>query len=190
MLRHKKNVHGSKSVVDRTESLDISDNETMGEEYIETSDSESEEEESMEKESIVWNSLLDETFEKMESKFQEEVDKFLEQNNTSEREAMTRVYENMKNVYRKTLMAALFEKVTWYLVMKNDPIYRAIKETAQTLRDEENYEDEESWKYAIHKRKFLLDKLLDDAGPPEPSHADDKNGSQSYYADNDSDRKI
>ena len=38
--------------------------------------------------------------------------------------------------------------------------------TAKRLREEEDYEDNESMQYAIKKPKFLIERKLDDYDPP------------------------
>ena len=38
--------------------------------------------------------------------------------------------------------------------------------TAKRLREEEDYDDDESMQYAIKKRKFLIERKLDEYDPP------------------------
>ena len=57
----------------------------------------------------------------------------------------------------------------WFESIKNDPIHTAIKATARRLKNEDDFESEESWKYAVKKRKFLFDKLLKEYNPPKLS---------------------
>ena len=38
--------------------------------------------------------------------------------------------------------------------------------TAKMLREEEDYDDDESMQYAIKKRKFLIERKLDEYDPP------------------------
>ena len=52
------------------------------------------------------------------------------------------------------------------IALKKDPVSRKIASTAKRLRDEEDYDDDESREYAIKKRKFLIEKKLDDYDPP------------------------
>ena len=51
--------------------------------------------------------------------------------------------------------------------MKQDPVHRAIKRTAKLLNQDEEFESEESLKYATKKRKYLFDKVLQEYNPPE-----------------------
>ena len=50
--------------------------------------------------------------------------------------------------------------------LRKDPVNKKIQETAKRLRDEEDHDEEESRLYAIKKRKFLIEKKLNDYDPP------------------------
>ena len=52
------------------------------------------------------------------------------------------------------------------IALKKDPVSKRIASTAKRLRDEEDYDDDESREYAIKKRKFLVEKKMDDYDPP------------------------
>ena len=72
----------------------------------------------------------------------------------------------MRPVYSKTAMTILGEKLEWFSAMKRDPIYKAIRNTASKLEDED-YNKDEALKYAIHKRRFLFEKKLKRYEAPE-----------------------
>ena len=50
--------------------------------------------------------------------------------------------------------------------LKKDPVNKKIASTAKRLRDEGDYNEDESRKYAIKKRKFLIEKMMDNYDPP------------------------
>ena len=50
--------------------------------------------------------------------------------------------------------------------LKKDPVNKRIASTAMRPRDEEEYDEDESRKYAIKKRKFLIEKKMNDYDPP------------------------
>ena len=54
-------------------------------------------------------------------------------------------------------MISLSDKVMWFNAMQVDPFYKTIRNTAKTLIAMEDYGRDEAWKYAISKRKYLLD---------------------------------
>ena len=55
----------------------------------------------------------------------------------------------------------------WFNAMQADPIYKSIQNTAKNLIVMEDYSRDEAWKYAICKRKYLLDTVLDEFELPE-----------------------
>ena len=57
-------------------------------------------------------------------------------------------------------------KVLWFDSVRKDPIHTAIRRTAKQLKEEDDFESEESWKYATKKRKYLFDKALKEYSPP------------------------
>ena len=64
-------------------------------------------------------------------------------------------------------------QMLWYNDMIRDPVHKKIKSTAKRLREEEEYETSEAWKYAVKKRKFLLDNVLNAYYPPSTEDSDD-----------------
>ena len=49
--------------------------------------------------------------------------------------------------------------------LKKDPANKRIASTAKRLRDKEDYDEDESRKYAIKKQKFFIEKKMDDYDP-------------------------
>ena len=62
--------------------------------------------------------------------------------------------------------------IEWLRDLQNDRTFIAIRNTARDLRSLDDYGEEESWKYAVKKRKFLFDKILSKYYPPEMSDVD------------------
>ena len=60
--------------------------------------------------------------------------------------------------------------------LKKDPVHQSIMRTAKRLREEEDYDDDESMHYAIKKREFLIERKLDEYNPP--SYEEDEEQSQ------------
>ena len=58
------------------------------------------------------------------------------------------------------------DEIFWQQDLNKDPIHRKIKDTAKRLRDEEDYDTRESWQYAVKKRKYLFDDVLNGYKPP------------------------
>ena len=65
--------------------------------------------------------------------------------------------------------------------LKKDPVNKRIASTAKRLRDEEDYDEDESRKYAIKKRKFLIEKKMDDYGQPSYEENEAQTGQRLPY---------
>ena len=67
--------------------------------------------------------------------------------------------------------------------MKKDPLHKKITDTAKRLRDEDDFDEDEALKYAIKKRRYLLDGKLEEFDPPTYCLGEDnKSDSGSKYA--------
>jgi hypothetical protein len=163
MLRHKKTVHSKNERVDSEEESDISEEETNIASTEETDD-----------ESPVtsdmydpWESVIQKAFEKCQEQFEDKVENLLRESNRDETEVKKRVYEDMKSVYRKAVNSVFTNRMMWINAIQNDPLYKAIKKTAHQLMELDDYGREEAWKYAVSKRKYIFDDLLEQFAPPE-----------------------
>ena len=74
-------------------------------------------------------------------------------------------YEEMKPSYLSELISRYKYLVEMTAALKKDPDQR-ITRTAKRLREEEDYDDDESMQYAVKKRKFLIERKLDEYDPP------------------------
>ena len=57
--------------------------------------------------------------------------------------------------------------------MKKDPIHKQIVATAKRLRSEEDYNLAESYAWALKKRKFRLERILDNYETPKYSKTEE-----------------
>jgi predicted RNA-binding protein Jag len=115
-----------------------------------------------------WEEIVQEAFDQCQSQYQNEVNEAMEEDtDISESEAKKQVFEDMKNPHRNAIMKTFGSKLVWFDVMKKNPIYKAIKKTISHLIDTEDYEDNEALKYAILKRRFLFDKVLESYNYPQ-----------------------
>lgn len=156
MLRHKRSVH-------RQEESDTSETEQMLSE--DSDETESDNEEAVDKYDP-WDSLIQKTFEQCRDEFEERVSNLTHKRHIDQEEARNTAYEELQPIFRKALMALFTSRVTWFNAMQTDPIYKAIRKTAKGLMEGEDYGRDEAWKYAISKRKYLLDTVLEEFDPP------------------------
>ena len=61
----------------------------------------------------------------------------------------------------------------WHQKIRRASVHRKINKTAKRLREEEDNDTLESWKYAVEKRKYLLDDLLACYDPPSTDDSND-----------------
>ena len=61
-------------------------------------------------------------------------------------------------------------------LVKKDPVHERIMRTTKRLREEEDYDDDESMQYAIKKQKFLIERKLDEYDPS--SYVEDEEQAQ------------
>lgn len=167
MLRHKKYAHSDEESEDDAMS-DISEHEDIfgpvdAEETEGSSENESEHSEQFDP----WQVIVDEAFDKCQPQYQNDVEKLMEDSNTSEIEAREKVFETMRKTFRKAMMNSFGSKLVWFDAMKKDRTYKSIKQTVNQLSDKESYEPAEALKYGIIKRRFLFDKILDEYIAPE-----------------------
>ena len=81
-------------------------------------------------------------------------------------EAEEIAYDELKPKYLSEFVSRYKYLTDLSAALRKDPVNKKIQETAKRLRDEEDYEEDESRLYAIKKRKFLIEKKLDDYDPP------------------------
>ena len=91
------------------------------------------------------------------------------QNGDSDEVAEIKTNNALVPVYRKELREVLFEQLEWIHLLRRDPTYKKIMETKKNLMDMENYDWEEATQSAIHKRKYLLNKLFSKEEVPKQS---------------------
>jgi len=92
----------------------------------------------------------------------------------NEAEARQQAYQDLKPTYRKVLVQVLTNRIIWFNAMKQDPIYKRMRKSAKDLMDMEDFDKDEAWKYAVSKRKYLLDSVLDDFDPPRSEVFDER----------------
>ena len=89
-----------------------------------------------------------------------------EHQNKDIQEAEEMAYEELKPNYLSQLISRYKYMVGITAALKKDPVHQRIMRTAKRLREEEDYDDDESVQYAIKKRKVLIEKKLNEYDPP------------------------
>ena len=160
-------------------STDDDEEDTEDEEEDEEDDEEDEdeEEEDEEEEDVSkktkrhkirpWDVLVTIAADNLQDTFNETVAETLaEHQNKDIQEAEEIAYEELKPNYLSQLISRYKYMVGMIAALKKDPVHQRILRTAKRLREEEDYDDDESMQYAITKRKFLIGRKLDEYDPP------------------------
>ena len=113
-----------------------------------------------EEEVDAWNRIQDQAIERHHQEFETLVQDY-KQTGDNDEVAEARANNDMLPKYRKELREVLFQELKWMHQLKGDPTYKKLMATKKSLMDEEDYDWEEATELAIHKRKFLLNKLFD-----------------------------
>ena len=153
----------------------------------EEDDEEDEEEEDEEEEDVSrktkrhkirpWDVLMNIAADNLQDTFNETVVETLaEHQNKDIQEAEEIAYEELKPNYLSQLISRYKYMVGITAALKKDPVHQRIMRTAKRLREEEDYEDDESMQYAIKKRKFLIEREMDEYDPT--SYVEDEEQAQ------------
>ena len=70
-------------------------------------------------------------------------------------------YDELNPKYLSDIISRYKYMSQFSAALKKDPVNKYIESTAKRLRDEEDYDENESRMYAIKKRKFLIEKIMD-----------------------------
>ena len=92
--------------------------------------------------------------------YNDKVQTYLEIDGVEKEDDRSRAFQDMKSKYRKTMAQTFIVTLLWIKSFQMDPIYESIKKIASDLRLAKYYDDEEAWKYASEKRKYLFDTII------------------------------
>lgn len=109
-----------------------------------------------------WDRLLRRTYEAVQDQFDEMVENTLrEEPNVDIEEAEEMAFEELKPTYRSCFISKYQDLVRLGSALRKDPIHKKVLSTAHKLKEDEDYDDEEAMQYAVKKRRYLLERKLD-----------------------------
>ena len=91
-------------------------------------------------------------------------------------EAERKTFDELKSNYRQALISNYHDLVQMGNILKKDPIHKQIVATAKRLRSKEDYDLAENYAWAVKKRKFLLERILDNYETPKYSTTEELPG--------------
>ena len=153
-----------------------------GEEDVESSEEMNDSDESEEEDP--WGVLIHEAAMELRTKHNEIVQSF-QNGGFSEIDAKKQAFSEILPDLRKKLGNIYLHRLKWMTQMKRDPVHRKIMKTKDAFVDEDDFDPDEALTAAIKKRKFLLERLLEDRqyfpdGNEEDDDDDDDNVSTPY----------
>ena len=108
-----------------------------------------------------WGVLIHEAAMKLRRKHNELVQSFRNAG-LSEIDAKKQAFSEILPDLRKKLGNIYLDRLKWMTQMKRDPVHRKIIKTKDAFVDEDDFDPDEALTAAIKKRKFLLERLLED----------------------------
>ena len=103
----------------------------------------------------------------LQDTFNEGVQHIIEKNpdmNTDEAEEVT--FDKLEPRYRAEAIGQYKAFLKFSKAMKKDALHKKITDTAKRLLDEDDFDEDDALKYAIKKRRYLLDGKLEEFDPP------------------------
>lgn len=114
-----------------------------------------------------WEKSINHVFGIMQDKFDETVIDLAQRNTTGNVKLYEKkAYKMLRPKYNRQLRNFYQRTIRMMDIIRRDPVHKKIMDTARKLREDEEYERDESLKYAVKKRCYLLDQKLDDYLPP------------------------
>ena len=109
-----------------------------------------------EDEDSVWSGIRDLTWtSKLLSTFDEANKEFQNQGMTAD-DAHQETYQHVLPKLRRNIMSNYVQKIVGAAKLHKDPVHKKIMSTKRKLQEDDDYEAHEAIKYAVKKRKFLI----------------------------------
>ena len=159
-----------------SEDTDDSDETESSEEMNESDDSE---------EADPWGVLIHEAASELRTKYYELVQSF-QNEGLSEIEAKKKAFSEILPVLREKLGNVYLDHLQWMTEMKRGPVHRKIMKTRDAFIDEDPFDPHEALAAAVKKRKFLLERMLEDRQhfPDNDDNDEDVNAYEAYELKN------
>ena len=139
-------------------------------EDAESSDEMSDSDESEEEDP--WGVLIHEAAMELRTKHNE-LDRSFQNDGFSEFDAKKQAFSEILPDLRKELGNIYLDRLKWMMQMKRDPAHWKIMKTKDAFVDEDDFDPDKALTAAIKKRKFLLERLLEDRQYFPASNEDD-----------------
>ena len=173
------------SSVDNKSSEETDDASNEGEISEETDDvsneGESSEETNDSDEADPWRAIIDEATAELHTKHSELVQSF-KNDGFSKIDAKKQAFAAILPELRKELGNVYMDRLQWMSQLKRDPVHRKIMKTRDAFVADDEFDPDEALVAAVKKRKFLLERMLEDRQhfPDEDDDDDEDNACVPY----------
>lgn len=113
------------------------------------------------KEADPWGVLIHEAASKLRTKYYELVQSF-QHDGFTKINAKKQAFSEILPKLRKELENVYLERLLWMWQMKRDPMLKKIMEAKKRFMEDDFFDTDEALAAAIKKRKFLLERMLED----------------------------
>lgn len=148
------------------QSLTDDESDDMSDSQESSNESDSSQESSDDEDDIDWGRIQDEAMRRHENKFETLVHHY-EQEGESHDVARAKAENDLLPTYRKEFRKVLFEYLKWIHHLRKNYKFKQVMKTKQDFMDMEGFGWEEAMEAAIHKRKFMLNKLFQEIPMPD-----------------------
>jgi hypothetical protein len=109
-----------------------------------------------------WQKMIGTTYENMQSRFDRRVASYVEDGGIAVAKAERVAAAEMRPDYEWKLRDVYEQRLLFNRALRVNLTHQKDTATAKRLRDEDEYDTEESVRYAVRKRRYLLSKKLDE----------------------------
>jgi hypothetical protein len=120
-----------------------------------------------------WRNMIATTYEYMQNCFDRRVASYVENNGLAVANAERMAATEMRTAYEWTLCYVYAQRLLLNRVLHADSTHQKVIATAKRLHDEDEYDAEESLRYAVRKQRYLLNKKLEDYAHPTATLTED-----------------
>ena len=139
----------------------------------------SEETDDSDEEADPWRALIDEATAELHTKHSELVQSF-ENEGFSKIDAKKQAFAAILPELRKELGNVYMDRLQWMSQLKRDPVHRKIMKTRDAFVADDEFDPDEALVVAVKKRKFLLERMLEDRQHFSDDHDDEDNACVPY----------
>ena len=147
-----------------SEETDDASNESESSEETDDASNEgesSEETDDSDEKADPWRALIDEATAELHTKHSELVQSFKNEG-FSKIDAKKQAFAAILPELRKELGNVYMDRLQWMSQLKRDPVHRKIMKTRDAFVADEEFDPDEALVAAVKKRKFLLERMLED----------------------------